>query len=191
MKKVEANKDVQNTNIRRQSEVKASIKFVENQLDVEASKKTVEPNKGFVKNNNMQLEVEASIEIAAPSKLFVQNNNTKKKLKSMMDHQVKGSIESHVSKNIGEQNKEIIKPIIEYLNKNKEQDQVYELDDEDIKESEMGEDMETDMNYKGEEIEGTDVNTTEGLIRRQGKTLCRKIHARELKDREEITMNGE
>jgi hypothetical protein len=102
MKKVEANKGVQNTNIRRQSEVKASIKFVENQLDVEASKKTVEPNKGFVKNNNMQLEVEASIEIAAPSKLFVQNNNTKKKLKSMMDHQVKGSIESHVSKNTSE-----------------------------------------------------------------------------------------
>jgi hypothetical protein len=28
----------------------------------------------------------------------------------------------------------------------------------------MGEDMETDMNYKGEEIEGTDVNTTEGNI---------------------------
>ncbi|WJX83636.1 hypothetical protein P8452_66284 [Trifolium repens] len=188
MKKVEANKDVQNTNIRRQSEVKASIKFVENQLDVEASKKTVEPNKGFVKNNNMQLEVEASIEIAAPSKLFVQNNNTKKKLKSMMDHQVKGSIESHVSKNIGEQNKEVRQ---NNNLKRPEQDQVYELDDEDIKESEMGEDMETDMNYKGEEIEGTDVNTTEGLIRRQGKTLCRKIHARELKDREEITMNGE
>jgi hypothetical protein len=60
-------------------------------LDVKVYKKTVEPNKGFVKNNNIQLEVEASIEIDVPSKL-----------KSTMDHQVKGSIESHVSKNTGE-----------------------------------------------------------------------------------------
>ncbi|XP_045807736.1 uncharacterized protein LOC123902122 [Trifolium pratense] len=231
MKKGEANKGVQNTNFRRQPEVEASKKIIEKQLDVEACKKNVEQNKGFVKNNNIkrQLEVAASKEIAAPSKVFVQNNNTKKNLKSTVDHQVKGLIESQVSKNKGEQNKEVRQnnnlkrqvrstmenqvqgstvdqqpskkkktipncpamPIAEYLNKNKEQDGVDESDDEDIEESEMEEYMETDMNYGGEEFEGADVNTTKGLIRKRGKTICRKIHTRQFKDRDEITLNGE
>ncbi|MCH98572.1 hypothetical protein A2U01_0019577, partial [Trifolium medium] len=138
-------------NIQRLDRQKGSL----NNIVASQQMKKGEANKG-VKNNKIkrQLEVQASKEIAVPSKVFVQNNNTKKKLMSTVDHLVKGSIESQVSKNIVSS----AMPITEYLNKNKEQDGV---DDEDIEESEMEEDMDTDMNYEGEEIEGIDVNTAE------------------------------
>ncbi|XP_058777268.1 uncharacterized protein LOC131651623 [Vicia villosa] len=62
----------------------------------------------------------------------------------------------------------------------------------------MEEYMENGSNYDGEEVGGTNVNKAEGntlgasssgLVRKRGKTLCRKIHAREFKDRQEITLN--
>lgn len=85
---------VQNNNIRRQ-------------FEVEVSNKVVEPSKVSIQNiKKRQLEVEASKKIFESGKVLV-NNDTKKKLKFTMDHQVKGSIESRVSKNIGEQTKEV------------------------------------------------------------------------------------
>ncbi|XP_058722188.1 uncharacterized protein LOC131593824 [Vicia villosa] len=221
-----------------------------NRLEVDASKKTSESSKSEVEvsnkvaklskvhilnNNKRQLEVEATkennnkrqleVEATKMRKEHVLNNNTKKKLKSAMDHQVKGSIESRVSKNTNEQTKEIQQglnntmnkshqafekkksipkcpamPLNEYLDKNKEQNGVEEFDDEDIEENEMEENMENGCNHDGEEVEGTNVNKAEGntlgasssgLIKKRGKTLCRKIHAREFKDRQEITLNEE
>ena len=101
-----------------------------NRLDVESSKKTIEPRKVSVHNSNTrsqsevevvkprkvyvlnnnkrQLEVEATKESIEPKKVFVLNNNTTKKLKSTVDHRIKGSIESQVSKNNNEQTKEVI-----------------------------------------------------------------------------------
>lgn len=52
--------------------------------------------------------------------------------------------------------------------------------------------MENDNIYVGEETRGIHVNKVDGntlgalslgLIRKQGKTLCQKIHMREFKDR--------
>ncbi|CAK8568745.1 unnamed protein product [Lathyrus sativus] len=87
---------VPNTNIRSQSEV-------------EISNKVSHPSKVHVLNSNKrQMEVEATKEITEPRKVLALNNNTKKKLKSTVDHQVKGSIESQVSKNTSDQTKKVI-----------------------------------------------------------------------------------
>ncbi|CAK8562472.1 unnamed protein product [Lathyrus sativus] len=60
--------------------------------------------------------------------------------------------------------------------------------------------MENDSIHNGKEVEGTDVNKAEGntlgtsssgLTKKRGKTLCRKIHGRKFKDRQEITLNKE
>ena len=91
-------------------------------------------------------------------------------------------------------------PLTECLDKNKEQNGVEEFDDYDIEENEMEEYMDNGSNHDSEEVEGTCANKAEGnslgasssgLIRKRGKTLCRKIHAREFKDRQEITLNEE
>nr|XP_027186308.1 uncharacterized protein LOC113784359 [Cicer arietinum] len=72
--------------------------------------------------------------------------------------------------------------LTKYLNKNKEQHGVEDSGDEDIEENEM----EEGINYESEESEGTN-----GLIKKRGKTICRKIHSREFKDRQEIILNEE
>ncbi|KAI5397856.1 hypothetical protein KIW84_063611 [Lathyrus oleraceus] len=91
-------------------------------------------------------------------------------------------------------------PLTKCLDKNKEQNGVEEFDDYDIEENEMEEYMDNGRNHDSEEVEGTCANKAEGnnlgalssgLIRKLGKTLCRKIHAREFKDRQEITLNEE
>ncbi|CAI8608095.1 unnamed protein product [Vicia faba] len=62
----------------------------------------------------------------------------------------------------------------------------------------MEEYMENGSNHDSEEFEGTNVNKPEGntlgasssgLIRKRGKTLRRKIHAQEFKDRQEDTLS--
>ncbi|RHN66903.1 putative transposase, Ptta/En/Spm, plant [Medicago truncatula] len=75
----------------------------------------------------------------------------------------------------------------------KEQHVIEEAGDEDIEENEMEDDMENDINYESDEIEGADENEVEGLIRKRkrGKTLCKNIHARDFKNRQEITLNEE
>ncbi|CAK8543115.1 unnamed protein product [Lathyrus sativus] len=205
---------VPNSNIRSQSEV-------------EISNKVAQPSKVRVLNSNKrQMEVEATNEITEPRKVLALNNNTKKKLKSTVDHQVKGSIESQVSKNTSDQTKKILQsldntmnksqqsfekkksllkcptiPFTECLDKNKEKNGVEEFDDEDTEENEMEEYMENDSIHNGKEVEGTDVKkkaegntlgaSSSGLTKKRGKTLCRKIHGRKFKDRQEITLNEE
>ncbi|CAK8560366.1 unnamed protein product [Lathyrus sativus] len=204
---------VPNSNIRSQSEV-------------EISNKVAQPSKVHVLNSNKrQMEVEATKEITEPRKVLALNNNTKKKLNSMVDQQVKGSIESQVSKNTSDQTKKILQslnntmnksqqpfekkkgllkcptmPLTECLDKNKEKVGVEEFDDEDTEENEMEEYMENDSIHNVKEVEGTDVNKAEGntlgtsssrLTKKRGKTLCRKIHGRQFKDRQEITLNEE
>ncbi|CAL5211698.1 unnamed protein product [Lathyrus oleraceus] len=110
-----------------------------NRLDVESSKKTIEPRKvsvhnsntrsqsevevvkprkvSVLNNNKRQLEVKATKESIEPKKVFVLNNNTTKKLKSTVDHQIKGSIESQVLKNNNEQTKEILQSLNNTMNK--------------------------------------------------------------------------
>lgn len=68
--------------------------------------KLLSQEKGYIQNNiKRQSEVEASKKTVKSRKELVLNNNTKMKLKSTVDHQDKGSIQSQVLKNIGEQNK--------------------------------------------------------------------------------------
>ncbi|XP_058726373.1 uncharacterized protein LOC131597712 [Vicia villosa] len=218
-KVVESNKSVVQNNNKKQLEVQATKKSVEpskvsvqnsnirRQFEVEVSNKVVETSKVPIQNIKRKLLVEASKKIVEPSKVLV-NNNTKKKLKCTVDHQAKGSIESRVSKNIDEQTKEenqIQGSTVDQqafdkkkTMRNKEQHGVEEFDDEDIEENEMEEYMENGSNYDGEEVGGKNVNKEEGntlgasssgLVRKRGKTLCRKIHAWEFKDRQEITLN--
>lgn len=79
---------------------------IRRQSKVDVYNKVVKSRKGYIHNNiKRQSEVEASKKTVKSRKEFVLNNNTKKKLKSTVDHQDKGSIESQVLKNIGEQNK--------------------------------------------------------------------------------------
>ncbi|WJX67773.1 hypothetical protein P8452_52212 [Trifolium repens] len=126
----------------------------------------IEENKG-VQNTDIR-----KVKASKKGSMVRQNNNHKRPVKSTMENQVQGStVDQQASKKRKTVPKCPAVPITEYLNKNKEQGGVDELDDEDIEESEMGEDIETDMNYEGEEIEGTNVNTAEGFIRKRGKTL--------------------
>lgn len=79
----------------------------------------------------------------------------------------------------------------EYIEMRKEQHGIEEAGDEDIEKNEMEDDMENDINYESDEIERADENEVEGLIRKRGKTLCKNIHARDYKNRQEITLNEE
>lgn len=51
--------------------------------------------------------------------------------------------------------------------------------------------MEEGINYESGESEGTNVNKAEGLLKKRGKTICRKIHSREFKDTHDIILNEE
>jgi hypothetical protein len=126
---------------------------------LDRQRKKVEENKG-VQNTDIR-----KVKASKKGSMVRQNNNHKRPVKSTMENQVQGStVDQQASKKRKTVPKCPAVPITEYLNKNKEQGGVDELDDEDIEESEMGEDIEKDMNYEGEEIEGTNVNTAEGNI---------------------------
>ncbi|RHN51736.1 hypothetical protein MtrunA17_Chr6g0472181 [Medicago truncatula] len=69
--------------------------------------KPIESDKGFVHRGiKRQLEVEASKKIVEPMKGFCENNNLKK-LKSTVDYQLEGPTKSHSSKKFDEQYKEV------------------------------------------------------------------------------------
>ncbi|WJX83153.1 hypothetical protein P8452_65831 [Trifolium repens] len=204
MKNVEANKPFKKP-------VQPKKGFVKNynirsQMEVEASTEIPAPIKVFVQNNNIKnksrstedYQVKGSTESQVSKNNVDQNqevrknNNLKRQVRSPMGNEVQGStVDQQPSKKKKPVPKCPAMPINEYLNKNKEQDGVDDEDDEDIEGNEVEEDMEMDINYEGEEIEGTGDEKAKGLKRKRGKTLCRSIHARQFKDREEITLNGE
>ncbi|KAK2453973.1 hypothetical protein QL285_001583 [Trifolium repens] len=201
MKNVEANKP---------SKIPVQPKkgFVKNynirsQMEVEASTEIPAPSEVFVQNNNIKNKSRSTVDYQVKGSTESQvsknnvdknqevrkNNNLKRQVRSTMGNEVQGStVDQQPSKKKKPVPKCPAMPINEYLNKNKEQDGV---DDEDIEGNEVEEDMEMDINYEGEEIEGTGDDKAKGLVRKRGKTLCRSIHARQFKDRKEITLNGE
>jgi hypothetical protein len=177
MKNVEANKP---------SKIPVQPKkgFVKNynirsQMEVEASTEIPAPIKVFVQNNNIKnksrstedYQVKGSTESQVSKNNVDQNqevrknNNLKRQVRSPMGNEVQGStVDQQPSKKKKPVPKCPAMPINEYLNKNKEQDGVDDEDDEDIEGNEVEEDMEMDINYEGEEIEGTGDEKAKGNI---------------------------
>jgi hypothetical protein len=177
MKNVEANKPFKKP-------VQPKKGFVKNynirsQMEVEASTEIPAPIKVFVQNNNIKnksrstedYQVKGSTESQVSKNNVDQNqevrknNNLKRQVRSPMGNEVQGStVDQQPSKKKKPVPKCPAMPINEYLNKNKEQDGVDDEDDEDIEGNEVEEYMEMDINYEGEEIEGTGDEKAKGNI---------------------------
>ncbi|XP_020207878.1 uncharacterized protein LOC109792841, partial [Cajanus cajan] len=107
------------------------------------------------------------------------NQAINRKLRCAMENQVQGSMEEQATKKKKYIPKCPAMSIDEYISKNGQK-------------QDMEQKHEGDINYESDEIEEElNESNSEGAIpmRKRGKTLCLKIHARQLEERQDITLN--
>ncbi|CAH9113199.1 unnamed protein product [Cuscuta epithymum] len=122
---------------------------------------------------------------------FFRNINSKRQLRTTMTHEVQEVPEEHFSKKKKPNPKCPVMSLDEFINKNKKQHENDETESEYEEENDMNVEVEGDINH--ESNEGIEENGPAGAtsVRKRGKTLCLKVHARGLEDRKEIILNAE